>query len=287
MRTHFLAALLALFASPVPALAQSMDGGSSFGAESEAAPPLQDNPVLRRARATQQAQRRANRAEFDPNASLSDLQAEAEWLRGRIDNANRILDAVNAGKFLLRIDSLVWTMNEQEFIERARAETILDPEIDFNPLAAMSAGAEKENWERARAILVANTARHAAALRADRAEWQARRDLVLRELDRRRREAMAEADRPGSAYDPNATYEATADADEGDGPSFEWDTRTRIYGIECFNGQHLAVYTDHYSLKGNYVGTDRREYDRIRGQALAGGQQFCGAWETRREVSSR
>jgi len=65
--------------------------------------------------------------------------------------------------------------------------------------------------------------------------------------------------------------------------AFEWDTRTRIFGIGCFGGAEHSVYTDHYSLNGRYVGTDRREYDRVRAPLVASGAQFCGAWETRRE----
>jgi hypothetical protein len=124
------------------------------------------------------------------------------------------------------------------------------------------------------------TTRYAAELRSARDRWWARRDLLLRELDRRRRQAIAQADRPGNAYDPNASGDPDPD------PGFEWDTRTRIHGIECFGGQHHEVYTDHYSLRGNYVGVDRRHYDEVRSTAAADGA-FCGAWETRRETTTR
>lgn len=70
-------------------------------------------------------------------------------------------------------------------------------------------------------------------------------------------------------------------------PAFAWDTRIRTYGIECFGGQHLPVYIDHFHLNGQFVGVERREYDRVRGEAIAAGLQFCGAWETSRETSPR
>jgi hypothetical protein len=68
------------------------------------------------------------------------------------------------------------------------------------------------------------------------------------------------------------------------GPGFAWDTGIRYHGIECFNDTHYPVYYDHYSLKGRFVGGDRREYDRVRKAAAAGGAKFCGAWVVRRET---
>jgi len=67
---------------------------------------------------------------------------------------------------------------------------------------------------------------------------------------------------------------------------FEWDTRIRVFGIVCFGGTQTALYFDHFHLNGRFVGTDQREYYRVRNPAAASGA-FCGEWETRREEIRR
>lgn len=127
----------------------------------------------------------------------------------------------------------------------------------------------------------AESSANAATLRDERLPLFRRRVEILSRLANIRRIVMADADRPGQAYDPNASYE------EEPGPDFAWDTRTRIYGIECFGGAQYEVYTDHYGLNGQYVGTDRRAYDAVRAPLVASGAPFCGAWETRREETRK
>lgn len=131
-----------------------------------------------------------------------------------------------------------------------------------------------------RRIVQASAAARANLAHTREQLWKAR-DAKLARLDQIRRMVMADADRPGQGYDPAAAGGSQP------GPSFAWDTRVRVHGIECFGGTHHQVYTDHYSLNGKYVGSDSTEYHRVRREAAAGGGQFCGAWETRRETMKK
>lgn len=282
MRFRIPAALIALFAASLPlaAAAQEMDGP---GQDAEAAQFENESPrpsvvgQLRGERSQQSYTRQPVRDDNVAEQSDAALQAHIEVLRRRIDNANRLLEAAARGNYIVAQGKLALVLTPAEVDSHMAAGTLIDGSDAFDPLETMERS--QTGMRTARESMARETRNSVAALQVDRRRWFALRDQILRELDNRRREAMAEADRPGSAYDPNAGAD--------DGPSFAWDTRTRIYGVECFGGQHLEVYTDHYSLNGQYVGVDRREYDRIRGQGVASGRPFCGAWETRRETTAR
>lgn len=80
-------------------------------------------------------------------------------------------------------------------------------------------------------------------------------------------------------------------------PAFAgWDRRLRIYMEECWAPPGALTpepcptaktYTDHYSIGDKYLGIDRADYDRVRGELKASGLEFRWERETGREQESR
>lgn len=225
------------------------------------------------------------------NQQLEALDKEAKNLEMDLDSAGvgtgivstlRIIDetlaGVQRGEYLFVIPDL--SRDPESGYEDGVFALLTGPELaaSINRIyPKVSLNRAQEAYRRA----VQNSESNRKALLSLRAQLLKERDAKLARLDQIRRMVMADADRPGQAYNPNAAGAAEP------GPSFAWDTRTRIHGIECFGGAQYPVYTDHYGYKGQYAGVDRKEYDRVRAQASAGGAPFCGAWETRREVTTK
>lgn len=217
------------------------------------------------------------------NQQVSQLNAQAKGLVNELDQIDiqlAILDDLLGGH--ARGDILFDVSGFRTLMKRERLSehvALMDTYArDVNPLEVLDTDHELR-MSLYRQMSDANAAR----MSAERQSFFRRRAEILSRLDEIRRIVMADADRPGQAYDPNASHADEPDPD----PGFAWDTRTRIHGIECFGGAEHEVYTDHYSLNGQYVGTDRRQYDAVRAPLVAGGAQFCGAWETRREETRK
>ncbi len=144
----------------------------------------------------------SNRDIQDMNQRGRAIEAELEGLKWRIDHLTNVLSRVNSDTFLIAVDRDYWLLPRNELVMQARAKVVLSSDYLFDPARSMSAGADEGQLRLALDRLAANSARNAEAMRQSRARLYARHAELLAQLDRMRRQVMADADRPAQVYSP-------------------------------------------------------------------------------------
>lgn len=182
------AAVAAMIA--LPAGAQSMDGNSTVSRMREGA----------RATTQQPAVSDSDVAEADNRRSL---ETELSKINAYLSGSSRLLERVAAGDYLVGSDDMLVALSRAEIVAKAQngnagAFDQGDPLVTFD-LAESRVSMMVRAAARRSAML-------AEELRQRRQQWLLRRDRIMRDIEAIRRRAMADADRPGSAYDPNADY---------------------------------------------------------------------------------